>query len=271
MTTLRRIHGFVALLFLVMVVPASSYGQAEPKERVPSAEPRQSERRRHFEILGTDGASLYEGTEIVRVGELSEEKLVLVRDNGFGDFVLRWAWDFRRQVVDHRISDVKDRSFLQSSSKSPFTSRTRSETMAEAGRNPSLTRVNALLKLETNGGVWEGMESEWLGDARALRSLRHSLRVSLDPFIMEAIERGRGLLFATTEGEGFFLLVGRYAVYDTSLDKAGAEKSEDPPTLDSKTAAPNCDFDQAFGFPCSDEQKERLKKAAQNRVIPETY
>ena len=178
-------------------------------------------------------------------------------------------WNFETQTVQHRISDLKDRAFFQLSYKMPFTSRTRLETLAEARLTPGLlSPASTLLKLETNGGTWEGFEADWKSNPAQLRELRHGIRSTLNSFILEAIERGRGLLFSTMEGNTFFSILGRYAVYGTNLtDDAGA----DPDPVPSHAATPNCEFDNAFGFPCSEKQKAFLKKAADEGTIVEMY
>jgi hypothetical protein len=250
----------VALLLLALPL-----GVAHGREG-DSAERKESGWRRHFVITSADGARLYEGTEITRLTDITDEKHILVRDEGHGDFVIRKVWNFETQTVHHRISDLKDRTFLQLSYKMPFTSRTRLDTLAEARDNPAiLPQVMTVMTLETNGGTWEGSESEWLQDPNRLRALRHSVRATLNSFIIEAIERGRGLLFSTTAGHAFFAILGRYAVYDTDGEEADAD------LLPARAAPPNCAFDDAFGYPCTEKQKAFIRKTSKNGEFAEEY
>jgi hypothetical protein len=260
----------VGLLFVRLAVGAQEHStDAKPSEPAPSPEVKQSGWRRHFVITSKDAVRLYEGSEITRLSDSADEKFLLVRDEGHGDFIIRNVWNFKTQTVQHRISDLQDRAFFQLSYKMPFTSRTRLETLAEARLTPGLlSPASTLLKLETNGGTWEGFEADWQGNPAQLRELRHGIRSTLNGFILEAIERGRGLLFSTMEGSAFFTILGRYAVYGTNLtDDAEA----DPDLSPSRTATPNCEFDNAFGFPCSEKQKSFLKKAADEGTVVEMY
>jgi hypothetical protein len=97
---------------------------------------------------------------------------------------------------------AKDRTFIQATSTSPFASKTRQETMEESRRNPALSTLPAMIKLETNGGRWDSIETDW-EDAEAMRSFRHQLRRSVDFFLLEAMERMRGTPIATPTVDTF--------------------------------------------------------------------
>lgn len=147
-----------------------------------------------------------------------------------------------------------------------MTSRTRLETLTEARANPLPEGVRTIIRLETNGGIWEELESD--GDPLIqLRSLRQSIRASLDRFLLEAIERGRGLLFSTIEASTFYLQLRSFVVYDTR----DAEGAIDDDLMPVRGAAPDCAFDAAFGYACSAKQKERVAKAAKDGVVLDVY
>ena len=63
--------------------------------------------------------------------------------------------------------------------------------------------------------------------------------------------------FSTNEGHIFYEFIGQYVVYD----KVDAE-ARTPEAESAKTAAPDCTFDEAFGYPCSEKQLACVAKAA---------
>lgn len=222
------------------------------------------EYRRHFRIADRS-VVLYEVTAIVRMSEEKDENYVLIRDQGHGDFVMSKVWTFENQRSVSRLNDIKNRSFIQASYVLPLVSETRSATMAEARADASLLEVRSVFTLETNGGRWEGLEKDW-DDPGRLRQLRHQLRQTLDFSLLEAMERMRGTLFLTDSGDYFYSMVCKFAVYDTTGEDT-QQKAGDP----SNDVAPDCDFDKHFGFPCSEKQLERLKKAAAEQKTLDRY
>jgi hypothetical protein len=237
---------------VLLIVLAFAAGDvfAEPR---PPAEVR--ERRNHFEIVAQEGAVLYQFTEISRTSDTLSEEFVLVRDVEHGDFVLRQRWSFGDQMMTRRLSDLRDRVFVQLTMQSPFTSKTREETLAESRRHPSIKMTPGIVKVETNGGRWDAVETEW-EDAVALRQFRYRLRASVDGFLLEAVERLRGMPIDLTAIGAFFDILGHLVVY--------GPPSPEPAIAGTKrqTAAPDCAFDAHFGFPCSAKQLDRIKKAA---------
>jgi hypothetical protein len=227
-------------------------------------ENRQSDFRRHFEVIGPAGDVLYEVTEIIRLADDTHSSFMLVRDTGHGDFVMRNVWTFENQVAITRISDLKDRAFVQMAATMPFQSKTRLETMAEAKGNPWYAEVPLVVKMETNGGRWDSLETD-IKESQMLRRIRHDLRRTVDFFLPEAIERMRDSLFGIAEGEPYLAMLARYVIYDVG--------SEDASQVGIKTgdAIPNCGFDQSFGFPCTEKQKERVAKAAKSGIPVPRY
>jgi len=216
-------------------------------------QPRESEVRRHFEVLNSANEVLYEATEIVRLSDGADAMFMLIRDIGHGEFAMRRVWTFEDQNVVTRISDLKDRTYVQTTAKMPFHSKTRLETLAEGRRDPRHTEAPVMFKMETNGGRWDAVESD-LEESSVLRRLRHDLRQTVDFFLLEAIERMRGSLLGIAEGEVYFPMLARYVIYDLDTEETEAVG------IKTRDAMPNCGFDQAFGFPCSEKQKERVAK-----------
>lgn len=262
-------------------VPAPQVGPAVPPQQEPSnpppapeppaTEPENNarvtlERRQHFGIVGSGKDLLvYEYTDILRISDKVDESVVLLRDVGHGEFLLRKTWNYEDQTVTYRLSDVKDRVFVQRQYRTPFTSKTRLETLAEARRNPGLAEGPVIVTLETNSGRWDGMESDW-DEHTALREHRHNVRQTFDQSLLEAIERMRGTFFTTPIGQLFYLQIGRFIIYE-------ATKDIDPLATDLtvRDLEPDCDFDSAFGYRCSEKQLARIAAALKEKKLLTKY
>lgn len=221
------------------------------------------EYRRHFQIVAAKDVVMYKFTDLTRVADDVDENLYLVHDEGYGDFIMRRTWSFPEQTITHRISDIKDGAFIQYTYKTSLTSRTRRETLAEGRENPQLLDTPVAVTLETNGGKWEAIDTDW-NDEAELRRLRNAIRQSLDFRLLEGIERMRGSVFATPVGEVFYVHIGRLVLYDHANNTPiGSMKSRD--------AAPDCAFDAAFGFKCSEKQEKRVTQAAKKGLVLNSY
>lgn len=240
----------IALLSLALIHCATAVAQ-EDRPPIPEKQP-PMEMRHHFEVVTSRGDVLYEATEIVWLSDEADASFLLLRDLGHGDFVLRHVWTFKDQVSVKRISDAKDRVFVQQSYELPYQSKTRLETLAEGRQHPQLFDVPLIFKLETNGGRWDGIQSDWDEHSRR-RSLRQDVRRTIDRDLLEAIERMRGTLFGISEGYIYLSSVAQWVVYDFSA--YDREQSD----VEARDAMPDCSFDEALGFPCSTKQKERVE------------
>jgi hypothetical protein len=214
-----------------------------------------TETRRHFRVAAESGAVLYEGTEVTRASEDISETHLLVSDSGDANVILRRLWAFKSQAVTYRISDVKDRTFIQVSYKLPFVAKTRRETLDEARGNTRLMDVPSIVRVETNGGRWDGFDTEW-DEYTRLRQVRHDLRQTIDFWLLEAIERMRGTLFVTEFADTFLTLIGRIVIYDYHADTSSTSD------VHATEVFPDCAFDAGFGYPCSEKQLARIKAAA---------
>jgi hypothetical protein len=243
----------------ILLLASTSFVNAEMKKAPVT------EFRRHFQYFDREKVPHYEATVVVRMSEEQDERFVLIHDEGNGDFILSKVWTFGDQRSTSRLSDIKGRTYIQVSYKLPLTGTTRTETMAEARKNPDLTKVPSVVTLETNGGRWEGLETDWDSAAR-LRDFRRQVRQTIDFSLIETMERMRGTFFATDEGSYFYTAVCRFALYDIDLGDA-----EPPATVEGTAAAPKCSFDQRFGFPCSEKQRTRVEKADAEKRLLEHY
>jgi hypothetical protein len=210
--------------------------------------------RRHLELRDAQGALLYEYTVISSISEAGSSEIIPLRDPGHGDVLLEniTTVDPHRSVS--RISDVKRRAFIESSMDGPFASKTLSETFKEAHAHPELYKTAVPITIKTGGGEWRMSETE-LKDQQLLRRLRHEIRPTVDVYLLEAVERMRATFFQVTDGASYSWLLGQVLLYgaDDKMDFA-AEARAQPPA---------CDFDESFGYPCSDEQQKRVKAAAE--------
>ena len=219
--------------------------------------------RQHFTLHDADNVLLYEYTVIHDLSEKRFETIVLLRDPGHGDVLLHDVAAFSERRSFYRISDVTNRAFIEvSMNNSPYTGRTFSEITKETRIHPEMLSVPTLMGFETNGGEWKDFDAK-LTKPDELRRFRHAVRATMDPYLLEAIERMRGTFFRTSEGSGYFMLLGTFVVYDGQTDPPlnGEEKMQDPA----------CDFDDSFGYPCTSEQLQRIRAARAKGKQPFYY
>ena len=89
------------------------------------------------------------------------------------------------------------------------------------------------------------------------RRFRHQLR-SVDFFLLEAIERMTGTPDHTVRRGHFFCVIAQLFVYNA---ETGGGEGAGPKLVN---AAPDCEFDEHPGFPCSSKQLKRIKRAAKD-------
>ena len=240
MTTTRR---RLLILLLAFSLPAAA-----------GADENIQEIRRHFTLDGPDKAVLYEVTEIIRLSDTFDENTLLVHDRDHGQFLMEARTQYSDQIVTYAITDVKRKAFVRSSFRTPFTSRTRVETLQEARRSPQVMSAPAIVTVTTNGGDWASIGTD-LNEWSTLRRLRHQIRPTTDPFILEALERMRGSVLALPFGSTFYTMVAIYVLYDAKDPVTVSVRQHDQP--------PACDFDKSFGYPCSEAQLAMIKKLAE--------
>jgi hypothetical protein len=209
--------------------------------------------RAHYQIVSESGAVAYDVTEIATLSDERTESAALIRDAEHGDFVFRKSWTYHDQSVVYRLSDVRDQTFVQASGRMPFSAKTREATMEQARVIDQLPAI--VLRFETNGSRWEGIPSEG-GDVGAREHFRYELRMALDRFLLEAIERTRGVPFKDGVMDIFRV------AFSTPVLYAASENETTMRAMRIHETAADCAFDARFGFPCSAKQLARLKKAA---------
>jgi hypothetical protein len=249
--------------------PAPAQEQTTPEQAPPVPEPavRRREKdpprevRHHFLLRHAgDKVEHYRATNIVRITDDVQQNVLLLHDLEHGRLILEDRHLFASQDASYSISDEKRAETVEVSFKTPYTASTRKDTEEEDRVNPGIKNTSALLTITTNGGEWRSSDSEWT-DWRRIRELRYSIRRTLSPFLLEAVERMRGTVFATDQGEMYYFVVGRYLVYQ--------DKDDVPLALEAVTLPPGCEFDESFGYPCSAEQQKRIRDAVQKgKVLP---
>jgi len=224
--------------------------------------PKPREVRRHFELVDKQGRVYYEATALNESSQPLARSRVLLRDVTYGDFVVSWTRSFVNQTTVLVFTDKDGKSFVRLTFKWAYTSKTRDETLSEAHRHPELQDAPVIAILETNGGKWEAVETEWQGTSR-LHELRTEVRRSMDFTLLEGLERMRSMALGAQDIDPIAKMVTTYIVH-------GAE-GEVMVSLVDTTVAPDCDFDKSFGVPCSDRQLERIKKAVEQHRQLEEY
>jgi hypothetical protein len=227
-----------------------------------SAQAAETERRERLVLKDAKNSIHFEVTRIVRTSDDRDHEIALVLDRGYGKVILERDHSFAKQLVIHRITDPKRETYIESRFGQPFTSTNRADTLEEARQHPELVDVPVTMTLSTNGGEWTGLETNWR-EWGELREVRRRVRASLSFSLLEAIERMRDSVFATRVGDGFYLLVAKYALYDPP------ERA--PSKLILESAIPDCDFDKSFGYPCSEKQLKRAAASAKENVRPRFY
>jgi hypothetical protein len=212
--------------------------------------------RRHTALRAADGTALYLITDIIRPEAEVSEHTILIEDQTLHErFIYRSRTDLPKHLAMCEISDVAGKKFVRRSY--PFVVPSAATTLpgviADLHANPKLYEtVEAVLTFETPS-FSEKVTDRALKDAKTRQTLISNIRESLDPHFLESLElmryRGFGASHAAwaikaTVDE--FLFHGEYV---------GAEKAHET------EEAPDCGFDKAFGFACSEAQLEKIEKA----------
>ena len=249
-----RFHSAVVITIAVVFSAAGAFSQ----DRGPIA----TENRRHFELREKYGSSYYQATVVNEPSGNLSKTLVLLRDPVYGDFVISQVRSLENQTTVLAITDKAGKSFVRLTYKWPVTSKDRSEKPEEAPPQSELKNIPTISTLETNGGRWEAVEVEWRGIER-LRKLRTEVRRSMDPWLLEGIERMRSIAVGIAEVEAVTRMITTYVIH-------GSE-GEPMISLIDAPAAPDCDFDKSFGVPCTERQLMRIKDAAQQQHQLDRY
>jgi hypothetical protein len=236
-------------LFLSLPIAAGEVTQKQATSadgKVPIAET-----RTHY-VLRTPAEKVvqFEVTVIRRSSEEFSEQVVLVNDVDHGRVLLETKHSFGDQNVFYAISDVKREDSIRASFKMPYTAKTRTATLREIRQSPTLKKTPSVVTVTTGGGEWGEVDTT-MADWSRLRELRRSIRPTISFYLLESIERMRGAIFSHEAADLYYPMVARFVVYQ-SADNA-------PLDLEEAEAAASCDFDRAFGYPCSKDQLKKLE------------
>jgi hypothetical protein len=260
---LQKLHKLRVILLLCCLSISGHLICAAPEGDPAKAAGAVTEMRRHFVLRHNQAQTVhFELTEIIRMSDEWSHTSLLVRDVGHGEVICEHRLSFAEHEASESISDVSGKAFIRSSSATPWTSKTRKRTMEEAARNPALADMLTPVTITTPGGEWRSIDQEEK-DWQRLRELRHSVRATVPFFLLEAAERMRGTVFSTVTGKSCYLLVGKYLVYEPD-DESSLQ-------LEEVTAAPDCAFDKAFGYPCSAQQLKRVEAAEKRGEVLDRY
>ncbi|MGK2857449.1 MAG: hypothetical protein ACSLFQ_09600 [Thermoanaerobaculia bacterium] len=235
------------------------------------AEERITEGRKHFTISRADGVLLGLATVIHRSAPTWFRSVVLFRASTGDELVLENSTDYNSKTMEWTIRNVKGDAWITARVTLPFSGTTEAEALAEFQNTE--TRIFKLmrpdLEFETNAGSWKGSETEWAGDARL--EITKQLRIATSFDLLETIERSVDSAFVNMQVVGIDVddemtyeepLILQYLLYRPRCGR-NASKAE--------FAVPDCDFDERFGFPCSEKQLSRAKTAEEAGEAPERY
>jgi hypothetical protein len=247
----------------VLAVMLLCFGSVCKAADLAPASPQTRETRSHHVLQDDKGSVHYELSSITRVGSDFFQKSLLVRDVDHGDVIMEHRTVYGDGVATTTVSDVKRKSFIRASFPLPSAAKTVADARKEDDLNPELANASVILTLTTNGGEWSAIESEWQVWS-ALRTLRRSIRATMPTFLMEAFERMRGTVFETSNGRYYYSALARFVLYDSADDDSRS-------TLIERAAMPDCEFDETFGFPCSDAQVKLIKAATEEKKLLHRY
>jgi hypothetical protein len=239
------------LFFAVLVAFAACSTLADDAVVVNSSADK-SEVRRHKYVVGSHGEVFYELTEIVRTWPDRDETILLVRDIGNDDFLFDrlLVRDRQQLIATAGLSSVDRRTFVELSYTAPLPS----ETQKPDEHQNQVVHQTDLARIRSNGGAWDVLDAELQRDAEYRRRLAYDLRKGVSANLVEALERMRSTFFETPIGRALHSNLGQYVLYDAPLKSSGGQTA-------TQDAIPDCSFDHAFGYDCSDAQKDAVKKA----------
>ena len=219
--------------------------------------------RSHFAMSDSNGNLLYVLTSVLEVSDAGDSNTLLVLDKVTDDrYVMIRNFDIQNHRSIVKIRDVAGKKFVSRSYALPSAAKTRTELAAELRSNPVLFEVaDPVLTLETPSFTYTARASELVSTQSYGRWLS-DLRQSLDPAFLEGLERMRAHLFGWQTGHTIYDTLARYLFHGT-CDASSAAPIEAIPEF------PDCAFDKAFGYPCTEKQLQRIDRAKdEKRDVP---
>lgn len=208
--------------------------------------------RSHLVITDSGGRTLGRATRMSQWTEAWDRGTVVFESEHGDRLLLEDEADYDARILEWRIRDWKGDDFIAMRVPLPFSGTTQTEAFAEADatRMQIFTMSRDEIEIETKAGTWKGSEAAWNGEARA--ALTRDLRRSISFELLETIERVAESGFAIEAARGHRSML-EYLLY---RPVCGAE------SIRVTESVPDCAFDARLGFPCSEKQRERAKKAA---------
>ncbi|MEA2570738.1 MAG: hypothetical protein QOI24_2739 [Acidobacteriota bacterium] len=189
--------------------------------------------RRHTSVRDADQQTLFLITEIMHVDPERTENTVLIEDETQHErFIYRSGFD-----------PVKKRSLIEFSEDSgkQFIRRVYDVDFA----TPVMTFEAPSFSLRVTGAD--------LKQPKSRRALTSQIRETLEPHFLESLELMRfGGLRTSNAASSFYDTLGTVLFHGECAPPENAHEVEEPP---------DCGFDKAFGFPCSDAQLETIARS----------
>jgi len=224
-----------------------------------AAPPPLHEVRQHYEIESSGGLDDYAITRIIRDSEIRDGAQILIRNASGVRFVVTRTGDYEHQRSTYEIRNLDTKDVLRVQYSKPFTSKTRAATIKEAHENPALMDADQPFEISTTSDATvTGLYSHWR-DPETARRWRSQIRQMLTPDFIDQLEimQSSGLL-DTPLVEAIDKMLMEYVLYRTDCQV--------PNQLHVQLVVPDCKFDGAFGFSCSDKQAERASAAAEKKL-----
>jgi hypothetical protein len=214
-----------------------------------------NETRTHHVLTDETGKKIGDATRVLRTSLAIDREYLLYRAVDGDQLVLEEVMSYMTQSTENAIRNIKGDARVAVRYKLPFTGKTRDEIFAEARRNPELWSTNPeQAEIITNGGSFRITDDEFNSPAGLKKRLRQVV-----PFdLLETIERATSTVLATE-----FATIVRLQIVDLLVYRSQCA-GQAPAVAQS---IPDCDFDRQFGFPCSEKQAARVKKARQDAAV----
>jgi hypothetical protein len=212
--------------------------------------------RRHTSVRDSEQQVLFVITEIVHVDPRHSETTVLIEDDTLHErFIYHRDFDLKKKRSLAEFGDDGGKKFIRRTYDVdlPVSENTIPTMLNEWHENPKiLDLVAPVLTFEAPSFSVKITETE-LKDAKRKRAFVAQLRETLEPHFLESLELMRygGLRVSNAAGP-FFNDLGGDLFHGDCPQPQDAHEVEEPP---------DCGFDKAFGFPCSDAQVEKIAAA----------
>lgn len=214
--------------------------------------------RHHYRAASSRIGNSYGVTEIFAMpNETEDRSTFLLQDDIAGDRLLfTQTRDYLKQISEYEIVDLQTKERLVAIVQWPYKSATRKETIEEMRAMPA---VDPTITLETGGVSVMAKESEW--ETPIGRERRSSLRRAATSQFLERLERLRPIIGASGKLTSFCAALLKFVLYHEAC--TGPVRFE--------PAQPDCDFDAAFRYKCSDAQKAKVQEAAKSKALLQAY